>query len=76
MRTRYAVALSLLASIATGGIAVRGLHAQAKLKAYSIGEIVPIAGAAISPSDLPPEIWTADSWKILNSPSWPGGDWG
>jgi len=52
MRTRYAVALSLLASIATGGIAVRGLHAQAKLKAYSIGEIVPIAGAAISPSYL------------------------
>jgi hypothetical protein len=48
MRTRYAVALSLLASIATGG----GLHARAKLKAYSIGEIVPIAGAAISPSYL------------------------
>ena len=52
MRTRYAVALSLLASIATGGIAVRGLHAQAKLQAYSIGEIVPIAGATISPSYL------------------------
>src|ERR1700730_12677142 len=52
MRTRYAVALSLLASIATGGIAVQGLHAQAKLKAYSIGEIVPIAGATISPSYL------------------------
>jgi uncharacterized protein (DUF1330 family) len=52
MRTRYAVVLSLLAGIATGGIAVQGLHAQAKLKAYSIGEIVPIAGATISPSYL------------------------
>lgn len=52
MRTRYAVALSLLAGIATGGIAVQGLHAQAKLKAYSIGEIAPIAGATISPSYL------------------------
>src|ERR1700730_19427160 len=52
MKTRYAVALSLLAGIATGATAVHGLHAQAKLKAYSIGEIIPIAGATISPSYL------------------------
>ena len=52
MRTPYTVAVSLLAGVALGGLAVQGLHAQAKLKAYSIGEIVPIAGATISPSYL------------------------
>ena len=52
MRTQYTIALSLLAGFALGGLAVQGLHAQAKLKAYSIGEIVPIAGATISPSYL------------------------
>ena len=52
MRTRYTLALSLLAGVALGGLSVQGLHAQAKLKAYSIGEIVPIAGATISPSYL------------------------
>ena len=49
MRTRYKVALSLLAGVAIGGFAVQGLHAQAKLKAHSIGEIIPIAGATVSP---------------------------
>lgn len=48
MRTRYTVALSLLAGVAIGGFAVQGLHAQTKLKAYRIGEIVPIAGATVS----------------------------
>src|SRR5580704_3773083 len=52
MRTQYTVALSLLVGVVTGGIVVQGLHAQTKLKAYSIGEIVPIAGATISPSYL------------------------
>ena len=52
MRTQYTIALSLLAGFALGGLAVQGLHAQAKLKAYSIGEIVPIAGATISPGYL------------------------
>ena len=52
MRTRYMLALSLLAGVALGGLSVQGLHAQAKLKAYSIGEIVPIAGATVSPSYL------------------------
>ena len=52
MRTQYTIALSLLAGFALGGLAVQGLHAQAKLKAYSIGEIIPIAGATISPSYL------------------------
>ena len=52
MRTRYTVALALLAGIALGGLSVQGLQAQAKLKAYSIGEIIPIAGAAVSPEYL------------------------
>jgi uncharacterized protein (DUF1330 family) len=53
MRTPYTVAVSLLAGVALGALAVQGLHAQAnKLKAYSIGEIVPIAGAMVSPSYL------------------------
>ena len=52
MRTRYTLALSLLAGVALGGLSVQGLHAQAKLKAYSIGEIIPISGATISPSYL------------------------
>jgi uncharacterized protein (DUF1330 family) len=52
MRTQYTVALSLLAGIVLGGLAVQGLHAQAKLKAYSIGEIEPIAGATVSPGYL------------------------
>jgi uncharacterized protein (DUF1330 family) len=52
MRTQYTVALSLLSGVALGGLAVQGLHAQAKLKAYSIGEIVPVAGATVSPTYL------------------------
>jgi uncharacterized protein (DUF1330 family) len=54
MRAPYTVALSLLAGVALGGGAVQGLQAQAKpkLKAYSIGEIIPIAGATVSPAYL------------------------
>jgi uncharacterized protein (DUF1330 family) len=52
MRTQYTVALSLLAGVALGGLTVQALHAQAKLKADSIGEIEPIAGATVSPSYL------------------------
>src|SRR5690349_21557704 len=52
MKTRYTLGLSLLAGIALGGLSIHGLHAQAKLKAYSIGEIIPIPGATISPSYL------------------------
>jgi hypothetical protein len=50
MRTQYLMALSLLGGIAIGGFAVQGLSAQTKLKAYSIGEIEPIAGATVSPA--------------------------
>jgi uncharacterized protein (DUF1330 family) len=39
MKTRYAVALSLLAGIALGAAAVQGLHAQTKPPAYVVAEI-------------------------------------
>jgi len=52
VKTQYLVALSLFAGVAIGGATTQGLHAQTKLKAYSIGEIIPIAGATISPTYL------------------------
>ena len=39
MKTRFTVALSILAGIAIGAVAVQCLHAQAKPPAYVIGEI-------------------------------------
>src|SRR5262249_23265974 len=39
MKTRYTVALSMIVGAALGGAAIQGLHAQAKLKAYSVGEV-------------------------------------
>lgn len=52
MKKRYAITLSLLTGFLMGGISVQGLQAQAKLKAYSIGEIIPISGATVSPAYL------------------------
>ena len=53
MKRRYALGLTMVAGMAIGALAVEALHAQgAKLKAYSIGEIIPIAGATISASYL------------------------
>jgi len=54
MNPKSKLALALVVGAAVGAAAVQGLHAQAKpkLKAYSIGEIIPVAGAAVSPSYL------------------------
>jgi uncharacterized protein (DUF1330 family) len=53
MKTQYSMSLTLLAGVAIGAIAVQGLHAQAnKLKAYSVGELEPIAGAKVSAAYL------------------------
>jgi hypothetical protein len=51
MKTRYVVALSLLTGVAIGCAAIQGLHAQAKLKAYSVGEVE--ATGVMDPSYLP-----------------------
>jgi uncharacterized protein (DUF1330 family) len=59
MKTRFTVALSMLAGIAIGAVAVQGLHAQAKPPVYTVNEIqienldayvkefVPVAQASI-----------------------------
>ena len=38
MNSNFRIAMAMLAGVAVGAIAVQGLHAQAKLKAYSVGE--------------------------------------
>jgi uncharacterized protein (DUF1330 family) len=44
--------LALLVGVAIGAFAVQGLHAQAKLKAYSVAEIEPIGDAKVSAAYL------------------------
>ena len=39
MRTRYTVALSVLAGAALGAAAIQGLHAQAKPRAFVVAEV-------------------------------------
>jgi uncharacterized protein (DUF1330 family) len=39
MHTNYKIALAVVAGAALGAAAMQGLHAQDKLKAYSVGEI-------------------------------------
>jgi uncharacterized protein (DUF1330 family) len=46
MKSQYKIAIALVAGAAIGGAAVQGLHAQAKLKAYSVGEIEVIGATA------------------------------
>jgi uncharacterized protein (DUF1330 family) len=48
MKTRYTVAVALLAGIGLGAVAVKGLHAQAKPPAYIIAEV---------------QVTDADTWK-------------
>jgi len=47
MKTRYIVALSLVAGVAIGGAAIQGLHAQANPPAYIITEFEIIDQSAI-----------------------------
>jgi uncharacterized protein (DUF1330 family) len=39
VKTKYTVALSMLAGVAVGAVAIQGLHAQAKPPVYVVGEI-------------------------------------
>jgi uncharacterized protein (DUF1330 family) len=48
MKTRFTVALSLLAGAALGAAAVQGLHAQAKPKAYILTESEVLDAAALA----------------------------
>jgi uncharacterized protein (DUF1330 family) len=55
MKTRYAVALSMIAGAALGGAAIQGLHAQAKPKAYTITELETLDAQAAA--DIAKRIW-------------------
>ena len=46
MKTRYTVTIAMLTGIGLGAVAVHGLHAQAKLKAYTVSELETINDAA------------------------------
>jgi hypothetical protein len=50
MKTRYAVALSVVAGAALGAAAVQGLHAQAEPKAYTVSEVETVNPAALAPA--------------------------
>ena len=52
MKTKYTVALSVCAGVAIGALAMQGLHAQGKPKAWTISEIEPVSGATVSPGYL------------------------
>jgi uncharacterized protein (DUF1330 family) len=52
MKTKYTVVLSMLAGVAIGVVAVQGLQAQGKPKAYTVSELEsldPTAQAAFTP---------------------------
>jgi uncharacterized protein (DUF1330 family) len=48
MKPQYKMMLAVLAGAAVGAAAVQGLHAQAKLKAYSVAEIETLDAGAQS----------------------------
>jgi uncharacterized protein (DUF1330 family) len=52
MNTKSKIAIAAVAGAALGAAAMQGLHAQAKLKAYSVGEIDPIGGTKVSAAYL------------------------
>jgi uncharacterized protein (DUF1330 family) len=49
MKRQITLLLTLIAGISIGAAAVQGLHAQAKLKAYTVGEIEVLDNAALVP---------------------------
>ncbi len=54
MKTRYAVALSILAGVAAGAAAIQALHAQAKSPAYVVAEIDVTNLASFDKEYVPP----------------------
>jgi hypothetical protein len=84
MKTRYTVALSMLAGAALGGAAIQGLHAQAKPPVYTVSEIqitdldaylkefAPVAQASIKA--LPATRVTIQMWDSLEkAKAWRNG---
>jgi len=51
MKTRYTVALSMIAGAALGAAAIQGLHAQAKPRAYLVTESEVIDRPSVPPYD-------------------------
>jgi uncharacterized protein (DUF1330 family) len=51
MNTKSKIVIAAVAGVALGAAAMQGLHAQAKLKAYSIGDLEPL-GAGLQPAYL------------------------
>jgi uncharacterized protein (DUF1330 family) len=51
MNTKFKIVLAIVAGAGLGAAAVEGLHAQAKLKAYSVGEVEMIG--SLPPDYLP-----------------------
>jgi uncharacterized protein (DUF1330 family) len=49
MNRQITLSLTLIAGISIGAATVQGLHAQAKLKAYTVGEIEVLDNAALVP---------------------------
>jgi uncharacterized protein (DUF1330 family) len=52
MNTNSKIVMAVIAGLAVGAAATHGLHAQAKLKAYSVGEIE-VTDASAQPGYLP-----------------------
>jgi hypothetical protein len=48
MNSNFKIALAVVAGAAVGAAAVRGLHAQAKLKAYSVTEVEVLDPSAVA----------------------------
>ena len=48
MKSNYKVAIALVAGAAIGGAAIQGLHAQVKLKAYTVSESEVLDAAAVA----------------------------
>jgi uncharacterized protein (DUF1330 family) len=59
MKTKYTVALAMVASFALGAVAVQSLHAQAKPVAYLVAEVVVSNQEAYEKEFVPPAMKAA-----------------
>src|SRR5262245_52067174 len=68
MKTRYAVALSMVAGVALGAAAIQGLHAQATPKALLVTESEVVDRTKVPPYDpvLSPALQAADGQALAS----------